>query len=107
MAPRRIVRGVLAYRGLTMDTYRHLATLDGMPLDLTPTEFLLLFTLLVHPGWVLSRVQLADVLYNGASIGRERSVDSHIKNLRKKCRAIRPDGVVIRTVYSVGYACEG
>jgi two-component system response regulator BaeR len=93
--------------GMSLDEQRYCATLDGQPLELTPVEFRLLSTFLAHPGWVFSRSQLVDALYTDFRVVSDRTVDSHIKNLRKKIRTIRPDPEVIRSVYGIGYKYEG
>jgi DNA-binding response OmpR family regulator len=88
--------------GLEVDTARHTATLDGKSLYLTPSEFDLLVVLACHPGQTLTRQQLMDDLYGGAALGVDRSVDSHIKNLRRKLESAS-DARFIETVYGVGY----
>jgi DNA-binding response OmpR family regulator len=85
-----------------VDTARHSATLDGVSLQLTPSEFDLLALLARHPGQTLTRQQLMDDLYGGAVPGVDRSVDSHIKNLRRKLESAS-DTRFIETVYGVGY----
>jgi len=94
-------------RGFVLDEQRYCATLDGRPLELTPIEFRLLGIFLAHPGWVFSRSQLVDVLYPDFRVVSDRTVDSHIKNLRKKIRTVRPEPEVIRSVYGLGYKYEG
>jgi DNA-binding response OmpR family regulator len=88
--------------GLEVDTTRHTATLDGSSLHLTPSEFDLLVLLARHPGQTLTRQQLMDDLYGGAASGVDRSVDSHIKNLRHKLESASK-AHFIETVYGVGY----
>jgi len=88
--------------GLEVDTARHTATLDGKSLHLTPSEFDLLVVLARHLGQTLTRQQLMDDLYGGAASGVDRSVDSHIKNLRRKLESAS-DARFIETVYGVGY----
>ena len=87
---------------LEIDNQKHVATLDGAYLYLTPSEFDLLVVLARHPGQTLSRQQLMDNLYGGAALGVDRSVDSHIKNLRRKLESAS-DTRFIETVYGVGY----
>ena len=93
--------------GFALDEQRYCATLDGCLLELTPVEFRLLSTFLAHPGWVFSRSQLVEALYADFRVVSDRTVDSHIKNLRKKIRTIRPEPDVIRSVYGLGYKSEG
>lgn len=92
--------------GLEIDTQAYRARLDGHVLDLTPVEFRLLATLAEHPGRVLSRSQLLDRLYEDHRVVTDRTVDTHVKNLRRKMAAIRAEDEVIRSVYGVGYRLE-
>jgi two-component system alkaline phosphatase synthesis response regulator PhoP len=93
---------VIRVGGLEVDTTRHTAMLDGNSLRLTPSEFDLLVLLARHPGQTLTRQQLMDDLYGGAASGVDRSVDSHIKNLRHKLESASK-AHFIETVYGVGY----
>ncbi|HPH95847.1 MAG TPA: response regulator transcription factor [Anaerolineaceae bacterium] len=86
---------------LTIDIDRYSAEVNQKPLHLTPNEFKLLFQLASRPGQTLTREQLLDELHGSAS-SIDRSVDSHIKNLRKKLET-ETDNPVIETVYGVGY----
>ena len=97
---------VIATGGFVLDEQCYCATLDCCPLELTPVEFRLLNTFLAHPGWVFSRTQLVEVLYPDFRVVSERTIDSHIKNLRKKIRNIRLEPEVIRSVYGLGYKYE-
>ena len=92
--------------GFQLDEARYVAMLDGRLLDLTPVEFRLLRTLLDPPGRVWSREQLLDRLYDDHRVVSDRTVDSHVKNLRRKLEAARPDAECIRSVYGVGYKLE-
>lgn len=87
---------------LEIDPARRTTTLDGRPVELTPTEFTLLTTMAASPGQVFSRGQLLDALGTDYE-GLERTVDSHVKNLRAKIEANprRPEFVL--TVFGVGY----
>ncbi len=93
-----LVRG-----GLVLDAARHLCTWQGAPVTLTVTEFLILLALAQRPGHVKSRDQLMDVAYEDNVYVDDRTIDSHIKRLRKKFRAIDPDFDNIETLYGVGY----
>jgi len=93
----------LELAGLAIDTERHEVRLDGGLLDLTPTEFNLLVTLASTPGRVYSRAQLLDRLQGEVYEGYERTVDSHIKNLRKKIESDPDRPGYISTVRGVGY----
>jgi two-component system response regulator BaeR len=92
--------------GFELDEARFLAILDGQPLDLTPVEFRLLKTLLESRGRVWSREQLLDRLYVDHRVVSDRTVDSHVKNLRRKLERARPGAECIRSVYGVGYKLE-
>lgn len=92
--------------GLVIDAAAYRAMLDGQPLELTPVEFRLLKTLASTPGRVFSRDQLLDQLYDDHRIVTDRTVDSHVKNLRRKLEQIRPGQALIRSIYGVGYRLE-
>ncbi len=95
-----------AVPGLVIETEAYRATLDGVALDLTPVEFRLLETLAAHPGRVFSRAMLLERLYDDHRIVSDRTVDSHIKNLRRKLNAAAPDRELVQSVYGVGYRLE-
>jgi two-component system response regulator BaeR len=92
--------------GLLLDEARFEARLDGARLDLTPVEFRLLCALARVPGRVLSRAQLLDVIYADHRVVSDRTVDSHVKNLRRKLAAARPGRELLHAVYGVGYRYE-
>jgi DNA-binding response OmpR family regulator len=79
------------------------ATVAGEPVDLTPTEFQLLAALVRQPGRIFSREQLLEAIHGVAFDGYDRSVDSHIKNLRRKIEPDPRKPRYIQTVYGVGY----
>jgi DNA-binding response OmpR family regulator len=89
--------------GLEVELEGHRASLDGQPLHLTPSEFRLLSVLVQHPGQTLSREQLMDHLHGAAFNSFDRSVDSHVKNLRRKLESDPSRPRFIETVYGVGY----
>ena len=91
---------------LAMDEERHSATLDGKALDLTPVEFRLLGALASAPGRVFSREKLLERLYEDHRVVTDRTVDAHVKNLRRKLEEIRPGQDLVRSIYGVGYALE-
>ena len=91
---------------LVMDEARHRATLDGKPLDLTPVEFRLLGALASAPGRVFSRDKLLERLYADHRVVTDRTVDAHVKNLRRKLEEARPGTELVRSIYGVGYALE-
>jgi two-component system response regulator BaeR len=91
---------------LMLDDERHHATLDGRELDLTPVEFRLLRTLASTPGRVFSRDKLLEHLYADHRVVTDRTVDAHIKNLRRKLEEARPGQELVRSIYGVGYKLE-
>jgi two-component system phosphate regulon response regulator PhoB len=96
---------VLAYAGLSMDLAAHRVTRNGRPIHLGPTEFRLLRHFMEHPGRVFAREQLLDAVWGHDVYVEPRTVDVHIRRLRK---AINGEGEqdVIRTVRSAGYALD-
>lgn len=88
---------------LTLDTMRHMVKWDGKDINLTVTEFLILQVLAMRPGHVKSRDQLMDAAYTDDIYVDDRTIDSHIKRLRKKFRAIDENFSGIETLYGVGY----
>ena len=88
---------------LSMDPLRHAVTWKGRDVSLTVTEFLLLQALAQRPGFVKSRDQLMDVAYDEQVYVDDRTIDSHIKRLRKKMRAVDDDFSAIETLYGIGY----
>ncbi|MCH7486168.1 MAG: response regulator transcription factor [Proteobacteria bacterium] len=100
--------GEVMRRGeLTLDPARHLCTWRGGGIDLTVTEFLLLQALAKRPGHVKSRDQLIDAAYGEHIYVDDRTIDSHIKRLRKKFKAVDSDFAHIETLYGVGYRYRG
>lgn len=91
---------------LRIDEATHSALFHGVPLELTPVEFRLLKTLAASPGRVFSRDRLLDNLYLDHRVVTDRTVDSHIKNLRKKLEQAAPGQDPIRSIYGVGYKLE-
>jgi two-component system, OmpR family, response regulator BaeR len=92
--------------GLVLDETGWRATLDGQVLDLTAVEFKLLSVLANQPGRIFSRDQLMDAMYRDERIVADRTVDSHIKKLRRKIADVVPGEEFIHSVYSVGYHYE-
>jgi two-component system, OmpR family, response regulator ChvI len=89
---------------LTMDLARHTVTWDGKPVSLTVTEFLILEALASRPGVVKSRNQLMDAAYSDDVFVDDRTIDSHIKRLRRKFRAGDRSFAAIDTLYGAGYS---
>ncbi|MGV6477219.1 response regulator [Azotobacter vinelandii] len=92
--------------GLLTDPASYRAYCNGIPLDLTPVEFRLLDALLARPGQALTREQLMNHLYEDHRIVTDRTVDSHVKNLRRKLQQAAPGEDPIRSIYGVGYCLE-
>jgi len=88
---------------LTLDPARHDSLWDGKPVRLTVTEFLLLQALAQRPGFVKSRDNLMDAAYDDQVYVDDRTIDSHIKRMRKKFRQVDPEFDSIETLYGVGY----
>jgi two-component system response regulator ChvI len=94
----------LIVRGrLTMDPARHRVAWDGHDVTLTVTEFMILEALAQRPGVVKSRNQLMDVAYQDDIYVDDRTIDSHIKRLRRKFRSVDAEFKAIETLYGVGY----
>jgi len=89
---------------LQLDETTLRATLLGKPLDLTRREFMLLSALKKRPGRAFTRAQLLDLAYPDDAEVYDRTIDSHIKNIRTKVKAVAPEVELIRSIYGVGYA---
>ena len=94
---------VMERGNLRMDPLRHAVSWKGKDVSLTVTEFLLLQALAQRPGFVKSRDQLMDVAYDDQVYVDDRTIDSHIKRLRKKMRSADPEFAAIETLYGIGY----
>ncbi|MEX3010857.1 response regulator transcription factor [Hoeflea sp. TYP-13] len=88
---------------LVMDQERHTCTWKGQPVTLTVTEFLILHSLAQRPGVVKSRDSLMDAAYDEQVYVDDRTIDSHIKRLRKKFKMVDNEFDMIETLYGVGY----
>jgi two-component system response regulator ChvI len=88
---------------LTMDPARHKVRWDSKDVTLTVTEFLILEALAQRPGVVKSRNQLLDIAYHDDVYVDDRTIDSHIKRIRRKFRSVDPEFDAIETLYGVGY----
>ena len=91
---------------LTMDPSRHKVLWDGREVTLTVTEFLILEALAQRPGVVKSRNQLLDIAYQDDVYVDDRTIDSHIKRMRRKFRTVDQNFDGIETLYGVGYKFE-
>ena len=101
-APQALAQAQVDSR-LSIDEEQFKAALHGQPLDLTPVEFRLLKTLSAAPGRVFSRQQLLNTLYEDHRVVTDRTVDSHVKNLRRKLQQAHPGDELIESIYGVGY----
>ncbi|WP_059172037.1 response regulator transcription factor [Bacillus sp. FJAT-27445] len=97
---------VLKYRGIILYLSSREAIYLGKKLNLTQTEFNLLSTFIQHKGNVLSRDQLVNIIWGIDFMGEDRTVDSHIKNLREKLRTSGMEKQMIQTIWGIGYKIE-
>jgi len=95
--------GAIRRGDLLLDPSRHLTIWRGKHVELTVTEFLLLKSLALRPGHVKNRDQLMDAAYGEHIFVDDRTIDSHIKRLRKKFKVVDPEFSHIETLYGVGY----
>ena len=93
-------------KGFVVNTENYSIILEGKKLDLTPVEFRILSMFINYPGRVYNRDQILNIIFEDGRIVLDRTVDTHIKNLRKKLHAIKPDSEHIRSVYGIGYSFE-
>jgi len=103
---RRARRGAAPESGLALDDAGFKASIGGKDLGLTAIEYQLLKVLVAHPGRIYTRDQLIDAMYRDERIVSDRTVDSHIKKIRKKIASVHPDREVIHSLYGVGYKYE-
>jgi two-component system, OmpR family, response regulator ChvI len=88
---------------LALDPERHACAWKGQPVTLTVTEFMLLKALAMRPGMVKNRDQLMDLAYGESIYVDDRTIDSHVKRLRKKFKSVDPEFSQIETLYGLGY----
>ena len=91
------------FSGLVVDLSRRQVLVHGERVDLTTTEFEILSLLAAHPGWVYSRQQIMQQLWDGAFYGEARSADVHIQRIRRKIEPDPKNPRYIQTVRGVGY----
>jgi two-component system response regulator BaeR len=91
---------------LELDDAGYKASLAGRDLGLTAVEFELLKVLALHPGRIYTREQLMDLMYRDQRVVSDRTVDSHIKKIRKKIAAVLPEREILHSVYGIGYKYE-
>jgi len=95
--------GVMTRGNLILDETKHMCTWRTKPVNLTVTEFLLIKALAARPGMVKSRDQLIDAAYGDNVYVDDRTIDSHVKRVRKKFRAVDTEFDQIETLYGIGY----
>jgi two-component system alkaline phosphatase synthesis response regulator PhoP len=98
---------ILRHEGVELDEARHEVRVDGRPVVLTPTEYNLLLVMMKQPGIVFRRSDLIDQSLGMDYEGIERTLDSHIRNLRQKIEPNPKNPKYIRTIYGVGYQLAG
>jgi len=98
-------RSLIEHRGVVLDVERHEVRYEGRAVSLTPTEFGVLGALLERPGVVLSRAQLMQRAYRYDNLITERTIDTHVRRLRAKFRAVGADPIA--TVHGIGYKAAG
>jgi len=91
---------------LELDESGYKASLAGKDLGLTAVEFELLKVLAAHPGRIYTREQLMDLMYRDQRVVSDRTVDSHVKKIRRKIAAVLPDRDIVHSVYGLGYKYE-
>lgn len=97
------MNGQVAVADIVIDLNRHEVTRGGMPIDCTPKEFAILATLAAEPGRVFTRRQLLEAIFGFEYDGLERTIDVHVRNLRKKLEPDPTEPAYLLTVYGVGY----
>jgi two-component system response regulator BaeR len=104
--PADSVEGEIKYRSITLHCDQYVCLVDNQRVELTPVEFRLLQTLVTAPGRVFSRDVLIQSSYSDGRVVSDRTVDSHVKNLRKKVGAVSGSEDLIHSIYGVGYKVE-
>ncbi len=98
-----VEQDILRVADITLDRIGRIVTVAGEPVDLTPSEFDILATLMAAPGRAFSRLELLERLQGSAYEGYERTIDVHIRNLRAKIEPDQDQPRYVETVYGVGY----
>ncbi|WP_119394741.1 response regulator [Salinibius halmophilus] len=99
----RLLGEPVSTQGLTLNEGQLTVSWQGKQAQLTAVEFNILSTLIAHPGRIYSRDQLMDHAYSDQRVVSDRTIDSHVKKLRKKIEQIAPEQAFIRSVYGAGY----
>ncbi len=93
-------------KGFQVNSDQYSVTLAGQKLDLTPVEFRLLSMFIEYPNRVYNRDQILNNVFDDGRIVLDRTVDTHIKNLRQKLQAVNAKSDYIRSIYGIGYSFE-
>ncbi|MCB1688361.1 MAG: response regulator [Halioglobus sp.] len=96
----------LSYRGVTLDPQKYECSVQGQRIELTPVEFKLLHGMVSQPGRVFSRDQLMDIAYTDDRVVSDRTIDTHVKNLRRKLSQSGDEVGQVHSIYGVGYKFE-
>lgn len=96
----------VSYRDITLDLNRHECVVQGQRIELTPVEFKMLHGLIAQPGRVFSRHQLMNFSYPDERIVSDRTIDTHVKNIRKKLSLAANEEELIHSIYGIGYKFE-
>lgn len=94
------------YRGVTVDEQKFSCCVDDQDIELTPVEMRLLVRMLQKPGQVFNRSQLMAIIYTDQRVVSDRTIDSHIKNLRRKLNSAARKSDLIHSIYGIGYKLE-
>lgn len=97
---------VSSYRGVEIDEERFTCNVNEHAVELTPVEMRLLKRMIQKPGQVFNRAQLMEIIYTDQRVVSDRTIDSHIKNLRRKLNGAASRGDLIHSIYGVGYKFE-
>ena len=96
----------LSYRSIALDEAKFSCEVGNVKVDLTRVEFRLILAMIRRPGHVFSRDQLMDLVYTDQRVVSDRTIDSHIKNLRRKLNDVSKEGDLIHSIYGVGYKLD-
>ena len=96
----------LSYQHISVMPDKYKCLVGDQEIDLTPVEFRMLVTLITHPGRVFSREKLMQEAYSDYRVVSDRTIDSHIKNLRRKLTLCQQQPDLLKSIYGVGYKIE-
>lgn len=104
--PAQVDSNQLSYRSVVLHPDRFHCEAGGQSVELTPVEFRMLQALISRPGYVLSRDRLMEVSYTDSRIVSDRTIDTHVKNLRRKLQQALGEEELLHSIYGVGYKVE-